>query len=280
MSSRRARTNGGGTMPGRRRARSEKIALLPCRADGCRFEPPADAAPTFDEYVSDPAKPVPFIPNIAIGMTREHMVDDQRFASTRPDVLVYQTDVLEEDVTIAGPITAAAARLDHRHRFRLGREADRRLLGRLSRIPSPIPAGVQMGGYQQLVRGEVMRGKFRNSFEKPEPFEPGKVDERRVRDARRLSHVPPRASHHGPGAKLLVPARRSQSAEVLRHLPRPRRGFSEGDAAHLSGRRDGFADSADGAGAVTVRVSVEERINRWLNSTSLTIMTSTISWQL
>src|SRR4029079_19702033 len=70
------------------------------------FDPPHDEAGAFDEYVSDPAKPVPYIPNIASGMTREHMLDDQRFASTRPDVLVYQTDLLEEDVTITGPITA------------------------------------------------------------------------------------------------------------------------------------------------------------------------------
>src|SRR5206468_5170751 len=70
------------------------------------LEPPKDAAGAFDEYVSDPAKPVPCIPNIAVGMSQEHMVDDQRFASSRPDVLVYQTDNLEEDVTIAGPITA------------------------------------------------------------------------------------------------------------------------------------------------------------------------------
>src|SRR5205814_8393151 len=70
------------------------------------FEPPGDAASAFDEYISDPAKPVPFIPNIAIGMTREHMLDDQRFAGSRPDVLAYHTDDVEEDVTIAGPIAA------------------------------------------------------------------------------------------------------------------------------------------------------------------------------
>ncbi|HWP42927.1 MAG TPA: CocE/NonD family hydrolase, partial [Blastocatellia bacterium] len=61
----------------------------------------------FDEYVSDPAKPVPFINNIAIGMTREYMVHDQRFAARRPDVVVYQTDVLAEDVTVAGPVTVS-----------------------------------------------------------------------------------------------------------------------------------------------------------------------------
>jgi putative CocE/NonD family hydrolase len=144
--------------------------------DGGRlsFGPPGNAPSAFDEYVSDPAKPVPFIPNIAIGMTREHMLDDQRFAASRPDVLVYQTDVLEEGVTIAGPI---AARLQV---STTGTDSDWvvKLIDVYSGdYPNPATntAGVQMGGYQQLVRGEAMRGKFRNSFTKPEPFEPGKV---------------------------------------------------------------------------------------------------------
>ncbi len=138
------------------------------------FEPPASASSEFDEYPSDPSHPVPFIPNIAIAMTQEHMLDDQRFASSRPDVLVYQTDVLDEDVTIAGPITA---RLQV---STTGTDSDWvvKLIDVYSGDypnPDPNPAQVQMGGYQQLVRGEAMRGKFRNGFEKPEPFEPGKV---------------------------------------------------------------------------------------------------------
>jgi putative CocE/NonD family hydrolase len=144
--------------------------------DGGRlsFEPPGNAASAFDEYASDPAKPVPFIPNIAIGMTREHMLDDQRFAASRPDVLVYQTDVLEEDVTIAGPMGASLQVAT------TGTDSDWvvKLIDVYSGDypnPSTNTAAVQMGGYQQLVRGEAMRGKFRNSFAKPEPFEPGKV---------------------------------------------------------------------------------------------------------
>jgi uncharacterized protein len=138
------------------------------------FDPPTDKDEGFDEYLSDPAKPVPFIPNIAIAMTREHMLDDQRFASSRPDVLVYQTDVLDDDVTIAGPI---AARLNV---STTGTDSDWvvKLIDVYSGDypnPDPNPANLQMGGYQQLVRGEVMRGKFRNSYEKPEPFEPGKL---------------------------------------------------------------------------------------------------------
>ena len=146
------------------------------REDGkLSFDPPAaDGKSAFDEYISDPAKPVPFIPNISIGMTREHMLDDQRFAGSRTDVLVYATDVLEEDITIAGTVTPSL--------FVSTTGTDSDWVVKLIDVysgdfpdPDPNPTGVKMGGYQQLVRGEAMRGKFRNSFEKPEPFEPGKV---------------------------------------------------------------------------------------------------------
>ena len=139
------------------------------------LEPPTERGNrAFDEYTSDPAKPVPFIPNIAIGMTREHMLDDQRFAASRPDVVVYATDPLKEDITIAGPITPSL------YVSTTGTDSD--WVVKLIDVypgdypnPDPNPARVQMGGYQQLVRGEAMRGKFRNSFEKPEPFRPGRV---------------------------------------------------------------------------------------------------------
>jgi putative CocE/NonD family hydrolase len=135
---------------------------------------PSGRPSEFDEYVSDPAKPVPFIPNISLGMAREYMVDDQRFASTRPDVLVYQTDVLEDEVTLAGPVTAGL------QVSTTGTDSDWvvKLIDVYSGDhpnPQPNPENVQMGGYQQLVRGEPFRGKFRNSFSRPEPFGPGKV---------------------------------------------------------------------------------------------------------
>ena len=79
-----------------------------------------------------------------------------------------------------------------------------------------------MGGYQQLVRGEPMRGKFRNSYEKPEPFTPGEVTAVELDHARHLSHISPRPSHHGAGAKHVVSARGPQSTEVLQYLPLPR----------------------------------------------------------
>jgi uncharacterized protein len=127
----------------------------------------------FDEYLSDPARPVPYVDGITIGMEKEYMTADQRFASRRPDVLVYTTPVLDEDLTIAGPIKVDLVIST------TGTDSD--WIVKLIDVypddyadPTPNPVGVRMGGYQQLVRGDVMRGKFRNSFEKPEPFVPQK----------------------------------------------------------------------------------------------------------
>ncbi|HSO76391.1 MAG TPA: CocE/NonD family hydrolase, partial [Blastocatellia bacterium] len=134
----------------------------------------------------DPRKPVPFISGTAIGMTREYMVDDQRFASTRPDVLTYQTGVLTEDLTLAGPITASLIVST------TGTDSDF-IVKLIDVYPDdapdndPNPAGVKMGGYQMLVRGEPMRARFRNSFEKPEPMRAGR--------AQKIEFVLPDANH-------------------------------------------------------------------------------------
>lgn len=129
---------------------------------------PADVR---DEYPSDPAKPVPYQDKIVIGMSGDYMIEDQRFAARRPDVLVYQTDPLEEDMTLVGPIQVEL------HVSTSGTDSD--FVVKLVDVypddypdPEPNSAGVRMGGFQQLVRGDVMRGKFRNSFEKPEAFTP------------------------------------------------------------------------------------------------------------
>ncbi len=146
------------------------------------WQQPAASAVAYDEYVADPRKPVPFIGYPATGVPKEYMVSDQRFAATRPDVLVYQSEVLEEDVTIAGPVTPKL------FVSTTGTDADWvvKLIDvypeaypetpserRGSDIPAPRLA---MGGYQQLVRGNPLRGKFRHSFEQPEAFVPGKVE--------------------------------------------------------------------------------------------------------
>jgi hypothetical protein len=134
------------------------------------------AKKSFDEYVSDPMKPVPYTEAVHSHRTTEYMTDDQRFASYRPDVMVYQTDALTDDVTFTGPLTADL------FVSTTGTDAD--YIVKLIDVLPPdtkteISTGtrVTLGGYQMLVRGEVFRGKYRNSFENPDPFVPGKVTE-------------------------------------------------------------------------------------------------------
>jgi putative CocE/NonD family hydrolase len=134
------------------------------------FSPPESSEGNgHDEYQSDPAKPVPYIDHLSTRMTGDYMIQDQRFASCRPDVLVYETGELEQDLTIVGPIQA---------RFFVstsGTDSDW-----IIKLIDVYPAGseakgvgdVPLGGYQQLVRGDVMRGKFRKSLSAPEPFVP------------------------------------------------------------------------------------------------------------
>jgi putative CocE/NonD family hydrolase len=135
-----------------------------------------DASESFDEYVSDPMKPVPYTENVHSHRTAEYMTDDQRFASRRPDVMVYQTAALTDDITFTGPLTADL------FVSTTGTDAD--YIVKLIDVFPPdtkpdISADVKvpLGGYEMLVRAEVFRGKYRNSFEKPEPFIPGKVTE-------------------------------------------------------------------------------------------------------
>ena len=145
------------------------------QADGkLGFSVPAEGAGAFDEYVSDPARPVPFTMEVTTDYPRGYPTHDQRFAASRPDVLVYQTEPLDEDLTLAGPLNAAL------NVSTSGTDAD--WVVKLIDVydpdfpaPDPNPAHVVMGGYQQLVRGDVMRSRFRDGFEKAVPMVPGKV---------------------------------------------------------------------------------------------------------
>ena len=127
-----------------------------------------------DAYVSDPAKPVPFSAETRTTQGHLWMIEDQRFAASRPDVLVYETAILEEDVTIAGPIIA------HLEVATTGTDADF-VVKLIDVFPGehadndPNPAGVRMGHFQMLLAGEVLRAKFRNSFARPEPLVPGEM---------------------------------------------------------------------------------------------------------
>lgn len=135
------------------------------------FDPPQDSSVVYDEFISDPQKPVPFTTAITTGMNEEYMIEDQRFAARRPDVLAYQTDVFEEDLTIAGPLTAELVVATS------GTDSD--WIVKVIDVfpaemedPENLPKGVRMGGYQMMVRGEVFRGRFRNGYQFPEPFVP------------------------------------------------------------------------------------------------------------
>jgi putative CocE/NonD family hydrolase len=150
---------------------------------GLSFEPPTEKSGV-DQYVSDPAHPVPFVNYTTDTVPQRYMDDDQRFASQRPDVLTYETDVLTEDVTVAGPVKpklkVASTGTDADFVVKLidvypddftspaSDAVGKRVLG---------AAPVLMGGYEQMVRGEPMRAKFRDSWEKPTPLTPGKMVE-------------------------------------------------------------------------------------------------------
>lgn len=140
------------------------------------FTAPKVSTKTFDSYVSDPAHPVPYTAEVRVIRGSEFMVEDQRFAATRPDVLVYQTDVLDKDVTVAGNVMADL------FVSTTGTDADF-VVKVIDVYPDDAPnnaalnPAIPMGGFQMMVRGEIMRAKFRNDFGKPEPMVPGKVTE-------------------------------------------------------------------------------------------------------
>ena len=140
-----------------------------------------NAASGSDEYVSDPMKPVPYTQKITSNYPRDYMTEDQRFAATRPDVLVYQTEPLTEDMTVAGDIKP--------YLFVSSSGTDSDFVVKLIDVfPNDYkyPEGVkppensafsvfEPGGYQMLLRGEPFPARFRNSFEKPEPLTPNQV---------------------------------------------------------------------------------------------------------
>ncbi len=118
------------------------------------------------EYVSDPNKPVPYIAVTSFNMKGDYMTEDQRFAASRTDVLVYQTEVLDHDVSVFGPIP-----IDLKVSTS-GTDSDF-VVKVIDVYPGNYPA---LGSYQQLVRGEPFRGKYRKSFQTPVAFKPGQPD--------------------------------------------------------------------------------------------------------
>ena len=135
------------------------------------------AAPTGvqkpDEYTSDPSRPVPYIEKAGTGMDKTYMDGDQRFVAGRSDVLTYETEPLASDITIAGPVSPTL------HVSTTGTDSDF-VVKLIDVYPDDYPqwkgSKTVLAGYQQLVRGEPFRGKFRYGFEQPVPFTPGKIE--------------------------------------------------------------------------------------------------------
>ncbi len=143
------------------------------------FEKPVTTS-AFTNYISDPNKPVPYTEGVHLQRTKEYMTDDQRFAARRTDVLVFETGVLEDDLILAGTVIADL-------KVSLSTTDADLVVKVIDVFPDNfdyadnycckgVKMEAEMAGYQMLVRGEIMRGRFRNSFEKPEAFAPNKIE--------------------------------------------------------------------------------------------------------
>ena len=140
---------------------------------------PDQSGLNYDEYISDPQHPVPYTQlfhPIRLFYNKEYMSEDQRFASARPDVLCFESEILEDTLTIIGPVKAKI--------FAAANTTDFDLIVKIIDV-YPADTGTdhyrspvtEMAGFQQLVRGEIFRVKYRNDYENPEPVVPGKVEE-------------------------------------------------------------------------------------------------------
>ncbi len=140
---------------------------------GITFKKPEKVDP-YDEYISDPCNPVPYTITTEFKRNAAYMTADQRFASRRPDVMVYQTEPLDDEVTLTGPLQVDL------YISTSGTDADF-VVKLIDVFPQNTEnlltkdADSPAGGYQMLIRGDVMRGRYRNSYEKAEPFIPGEI---------------------------------------------------------------------------------------------------------
>jgi putative CocE/NonD family hydrolase len=141
------------------------------------FEPPVSNTIDYERYISDPNKPVPYTAQFhssRIFYNKEYMIEDQRFASTRPDVIAFSTENLNTDLTVAGPIRITL------YVSSTGKDADF-IVKIIDEFPETNSAsehrktGITMAGYQSLVRAEIFRAKYRESYKNPQPLIPGKI---------------------------------------------------------------------------------------------------------
>jgi len=161
------------------------------------------AANSFSEYISDPAKPVPYEEHVHFNRTRKYMSDDQRFASRRTDVLVFQTDTLTKDITVTGNVIAeimtSISTTDADFVVKIiDVFPDNLGYNNVDIYAETDPVNpYPMGGYQMLVRAEIFRGRYRNSYENPSAFTPGKIEEVRF-------ELPSIAHRFNKGHRIMV----------------------------------------------------------------------------
>jgi putative CocE/NonD family hydrolase len=151
---------------------ARNLYLLPGGRLG--FEKPGPGAERFGEYVSDPARPIPYRQRPIISFYApdttwgEWLVDDQRFAASRPDVLVFVTEPLAEPLRVAGVPVA------HLFASTTGTDADW-IVKVIDVWPDEVPGQAELGGYQQMLSADIFRGRYRRDFSKPEPIAAGKI---------------------------------------------------------------------------------------------------------
>jgi putative CocE/NonD family hydrolase len=168
---------------------------------GLALTAPAGPGESFDEYVADPANPVPYTEDVHLRRTTQYMTDDQRFAARRPDVMAYTSEPLTAAVTLAGPVVADL------WVSTTGTDADY-VVKLIDVFPDDLrdypenDKDVPMAGYQMLVRGEVLRGRYRNSFETPEPFTPDEVTQVRF-------EIPAVLHTFKPGHRIMIQVQNS-----------------------------------------------------------------------
>ncbi|HUP11960.1 MAG TPA: CocE/NonD family hydrolase, partial [Niastella sp.] len=137
---------------------------------------------SFTEYISDPAHPVPYTENVHFTRTRDYMTDDQRFATRRTDVISFETDALANDLTLGGTVVAdlvasiSTTDADFVVKVIDVFPDDFKYSGASTNQSRDAGGPYPMGGYQMLVRGEIMRGRYRKSFSAPEAFKPNKIE--------------------------------------------------------------------------------------------------------
>jgi putative CocE/NonD family hydrolase len=174
-----------GAWPPREGVESKKLYF---QSDGkLSFDPPADSPAEFDSYVSDPANPVPYRPRPVEETYSEGsrwytwLLEDQRFVEQRPDTVSWETGPLEKDVAVAGDIVA------HLYASTTGTDSDW-IVKLIDVYPEKYEPSHKLGGYELMISDEVFRGRFRNSFEKPEPLVADQVTPFRV-DLHTNDHV-------------------------------------------------------------------------------------------